>query len=217
VSGTASLTVTAATLQTITVAPASPSIAAGTTQVFTATGHYSDSSTQDLTATAAWKSSDTTIATMSGNVATGVKAGGPVTITATFSGVSGAASLTVTAATGGNPGFAGSILDEGSVSAGVVFVDLQIKNIGTGTGNSVLINQVLFRSASGTGPVTIDSSSPSLPIAIGNLAVGQTATVRLFLDVPANVTRFSMTENGTAQNNSGMTGTFSTSEVVVVH
>jgi hypothetical protein len=38
------LTVTAATLQSIAVTPASPSIAKGLTQQFTATGTYSDSS-----------------------------------------------------------------------------------------------------------------------------------------------------------------------------
>src|SRR5260370_41711967 len=66
---------------------------------FSATGHFSDGTTQNLTNTATWTSSDTTIATISATgVATGVKAGGPVTLTATSGAITGTASLTVTAA-----------------------------------------------------------------------------------------------------------------------
>ena len=54
--GSTSLTVTAATLVSIGVTPADPSIADGTAQQFTATGVYSDASTQDLTAQVTWSS-----------------------------------------------------------------------------------------------------------------------------------------------------------------
>jgi len=98
VSGSTTLTVTAAVLTSITVTPASTSVAVGNTAPYTATGHYSDGTTQNLTNTATWTSSDTTIATISASgVATGVKAGGPVTLTAAQGGVSATASLTVTA------------------------------------------------------------------------------------------------------------------------
>jgi hypothetical protein len=59
------LTVTAATLQSIAVTPASPSIAKGATQQFTATGTYSDSSTQNLTSIGhVGFGDDTTVATI---------------------------------------------------------------------------------------------------------------------------------------------------------
>ncbi len=45
--GTAVLTVTPAVLVSITVAPTTASIAAGDTQQFTATGHYSDLSSAE--------------------------------------------------------------------------------------------------------------------------------------------------------------------------
>src|SRR5207253_3015851 len=48
-SGKTTLTVGDATLVSIAVTPASPSIAAGTGKQFTATGTYTDNSTQDLT------------------------------------------------------------------------------------------------------------------------------------------------------------------------
>ena len=56
---------TAATLVSIEVTPADPSIANGTTQQFTATGTYTDASTQDLTAAVTWSSSDEGVATIS--------------------------------------------------------------------------------------------------------------------------------------------------------
>ena len=49
VSGSTVLTVTAATLTSISVTPANPSIVKGSTRQFTATGTYSDSTTQNIT------------------------------------------------------------------------------------------------------------------------------------------------------------------------
>ena len=60
--GSTTLTVTAAVLVSIAVTPTQPSIALGTTQAFTATGVFSDSSTQDLTGSVLFDSSDTAIA-----------------------------------------------------------------------------------------------------------------------------------------------------------
>ena len=97
-SGSTLLTVTTAALVSLDVSPASPSIAKGLTQPFTATGHYTDSTTQDLTAVATWMSSATGVGTMAGATATGVGVGS-ATITASYGGKSGSALLTVTVAT----------------------------------------------------------------------------------------------------------------------
>jgi len=100
VSGTASLIVTSATLSTITVTPAAPSIANGTTQQFKATGKYSDNSTQDITTQVSWSSSDSVVATISNAAGSEGLASalskGSTTITATMSGISGTTVLTVT-------------------------------------------------------------------------------------------------------------------------
>ena len=101
--GTTTLTVTNATLQSITITPAAPGIARGTTQQFTATGNYSDSTTQNLTNQVTWGSLNTGVATISNAVgteglATGVAAG-TAGITAAFNSVSGTASITVSSAT----------------------------------------------------------------------------------------------------------------------
>lgn len=98
-SQTVPVTVTAPELVSLTITPPAPAIAKGETQAFTATGTYTDGTTQDLTSTAAWTSSDATIATLagSGGLATS-KAEGQVTISATVGPISATASLTVTAA-----------------------------------------------------------------------------------------------------------------------
>ncbi len=99
ISGTATLMVASSVLTSITVTPANPSIVAGHTQQFTATGHYSDNSTSDITNTCAWNSSKTSVATIvNTGLATGVAAG-TSTITATLNSISGTANLTVTSPT----------------------------------------------------------------------------------------------------------------------
>ena len=99
VTGTSQLTVTSngPTLKSIAVTPSTASIAVNGTQQFTATGTFSDNSTKDVTTQAAWKSSNTEVATVGAGtgLATGVGVGGPVTITATDAGISGTAQLTV--------------------------------------------------------------------------------------------------------------------------
>ena len=99
ISGSASLTVTevAPTLSSIAVTPASPSIAVGATQQFTATATYSDGTTGNITSSVTWSSGTTSVATITAaGLATGVSAGSS-TITATQTGISGTASLAVTA------------------------------------------------------------------------------------------------------------------------
>jgi trimeric autotransporter adhesin len=98
VSGTASLTVTAATLVSIAVTPASSSMAVGTTKQFTATGTFSDSSTEDITAVVVWTSSTPAAATISAQGLAASVATGSTTIAAAFGSVNGSTGLTVSTA-----------------------------------------------------------------------------------------------------------------------
>src|SRR6202051_859841 len=59
------LTVSAASLVSIAVTPPTPSIALGTTQPFTATGTYSDNSTQNLSTQVTWASATASVAAIS--------------------------------------------------------------------------------------------------------------------------------------------------------
>lgn len=93
-------TISIVQLVEITITPANPAIANGTTQQFTATGTYSDGSTQDLTSSVTWASSNNAVATISNalvskGLASGVGAGS-TTISATLNAVSGSTTLMVT-------------------------------------------------------------------------------------------------------------------------
>ena len=101
ISGSESLTVTAATVTvtSISVLPATASIAVGTTQQFTATATYSNGSTANVSSTATWAATTPAAATInSSGLATGATADATM-VTASLGGVSGNASLTVTAGT----------------------------------------------------------------------------------------------------------------------
>ncbi len=87
-----------ATLTSIQITPANPSIAKETKVLLTATGAYSDHTTRDLTSQVTWSSSSLTVASVdSGGMVTG-NAQGTATITASKAGISGTVSLTVTTA-----------------------------------------------------------------------------------------------------------------------
>ena len=85
-------------IQSIQVTPSGPSITLGENQQFTATAHYSNGSSKDITGSATWASSNASVGTISGSGLATSRATGSATISATFSGVTGTATLTVTKA-----------------------------------------------------------------------------------------------------------------------
>ena len=99
VSGNTTLTVTSATIVSITVTPATLSLVKGTTQQFAASATYSDGTTQDVTSTAAWSSSDASVVTVNATgLATGIGVGS-ATVSAVQDLVTGSASVQATPAT----------------------------------------------------------------------------------------------------------------------
>ena len=84
------------TLQSCTITPSNPNIPLGSGQQFTAVGHYSDGSTQNLTTSATWTSSDGTVATISPSGFVTSVGLGNVTITASLAGGSITCSTTLT-------------------------------------------------------------------------------------------------------------------------
>lgn len=107
VSGTMTVTVTAAALTSITVAPANASMAAGSTQQFTATGVYSDNSQQTLSGVT-WNSTNTNTATISSTGFVTAVAAGSTTISAALNGVTGTTGLTVTSSSGSTSSYVGT-------------------------------------------------------------------------------------------------------------
>ena len=96
VTGTTNLTVTYATLVSITVSPTNASLPAGINLQYGASGIFSDASTVDITDQVAWDTSDQNTATISSSgLATGVAAG-TTQVSATLSGVTGNTNLAVT-------------------------------------------------------------------------------------------------------------------------
>lgn len=99
ITGTSTVTVTAVSLSHISVTPSGTSVALGNNLQMTAIGIYSDYTTQDITDLVTWGSSATAVATVSN--AAGTKglvtslAEGTANITATYSGRTGTAGITV--------------------------------------------------------------------------------------------------------------------------
>ena len=96
VSGKASLSVSVAVLQSITITPANPKIPLGSTHQIAAYGHFTDGSTQRLSQSISWNSENPQVASLS---TTGVATGRTVGTTAirarASNGVSGDATITV--------------------------------------------------------------------------------------------------------------------------
>ncbi|MBA3913621.1 MAG: Ig-like domain-containing protein [Acidobacteriales bacterium] len=103
VSGSTSLTINAAALVSITIAPPDASVPLGLTQQFTATGTYTDGTVSDITGTGHWSSSDASIATISDSPQTAglasIVGAGQTVIEITAADRSAAATLSVTSAT----------------------------------------------------------------------------------------------------------------------
>jgi uncharacterized protein YjdB len=96
-SGTSIVTVTAApsTVTSVAVTPSSVTLTANGTQQLQANANYSDHSASDVTASAVWTSSDTTIATVSKTGLVSAVAPGSATISAKSGGQTGTSSVTV--------------------------------------------------------------------------------------------------------------------------
>ncbi len=93
------LTVTTASLNSISLSPLDISIAKGFSTQLSATGHFSDSSTQDISKSVIWQSSDRTVVSISNanddvGLLTSLAAGNS-TISASFSGINSSTSVTV--------------------------------------------------------------------------------------------------------------------------
>lgn len=137
---------TVKTLSSISVTPANSAISVGGTQQFTATGTYSDSSTQNLTSSATWVSTVTGVATInSAGLATAVSTG-MTSIQATVGTVTGSTALFVPgfALTGslvtGRNGHTATLLNNGTVLIvggydinSVALASAEIYNVSTGT------------------------------------------------------------------------------------
>ena len=142
---------------------------------------------------------------------------GSTIVTFRFSDVAGnvgTANASVTVGSG-MPAISGTVGTTGAVNKSIHFYDLTFTNTGTAPASNVMLTQFNFKTLAGHGNVSYDSTrSPKLPIALGNLAIGASQTVRVFLAVPPPVKQFTITESGQFQDSTGTTSPFSTTETV---
>ena len=161
VSNNTTLTVQAPpTLTSLTVTPANPSIWRGASQQFTATGIYSDGSTQNLSSQVTWTSSNTGVATINvGGLATGSSAGN-TTISATLGGLVGSTTLTV------------------------LSVPLTITTTSLPNGISNVAYSATLTASGGTAPYSWSVAGGSLPLGItlssGGILTGTPTTTGIF-------------------------------------
>jgi hypothetical protein len=92
---TVTLTISNATIQSITVTPATPTIPLGGLQQFAASGLFSDGSTEDITSVATWSSSTPTVAVVNQNGVASSATHGQTSVNATFKSVTGSTVLSV--------------------------------------------------------------------------------------------------------------------------
>jgi len=122
-------------------------------------------------------------------------------------------STTLTVNAGGEPAVTLKGAGSGTTN-GNFYTDIQVTNIGTGVARNVTISALVFKTIAGTGSVTLNTAlSPALPDNLGSLNVGGNVTVRLYLNVPAGVTLFMITDNGSVGDISGKTLLFSAGQV----
>ena len=219
VSGATTLTVNPAELTSITISPTNPAIAFATTQQFAATGHYTDSSVQDLTTTVTWTSSVPATATI--DPATGLATGvvsGTTTITAMFGSFTPSTTLTITAGplvsiavTPANPSIAKGLTQQ-FVATGT-FADTSTQDITT---------QVTWSSSDGTAGISnvagsrglatgIAVGTPTITATLGTVTGSTTLTVTAAVVVSIAVTPATATLSMGNTQAYVATGTFSDS------
>ena len=86
-------------LTSIDVSPVNATLAIGTSQQFTAVGHFSDGSAPDISASVVWNSQSSNVAIINSSGMATAKSAGSTLITATSGSVVGSMTLTVAAAT----------------------------------------------------------------------------------------------------------------------
>jgi len=153
-------------LQSISVTPANTSITVGGQQQFTATGRYSDGSQQNLTGSASWTSTNTSVATLSSpGLATAVTTG-DTTIQAAVGSVNGSTTITV------NPQF--------TIAASPNAVSVPEGSQGTSTITTAIsssFNSAISLSAAGAPSGTTVSFNPSTIPAPGSGTSSMTISV----------------------------------------
>jgi len=172
VSGSQTLTVTSL-LSSISVTPTNPSMPAGSYRLFTATGTYSDGTSEVLRTQGTWNSSDTTVVTVTYGGLVAAVAPGIATITVTQGSISGHTTVTVIpwilsaiSVTHANPtvpvGITQQFRATGIYSGGIIDITMQVTWSSSNPSVATVNDRGLVTSiAAGTATITATSGSIS--------------------------------------------------------
>jgi uncharacterized protein YjdB len=159
-----------ATLQSISVTPATPSIAKSATRQLTATATYSNGTSQDITASVVWSSNAPTVVTVDASgLATGVNTG-KAKIIATSGTISGSTLLTVRAAT------LQSITVRPKIISIITGLTLQLKATGEySDGTSRNVTSPVIWSSGAPTVVTVNASGLTTGVGVGTAKITATS------------------------------------------
>ena len=159
------------------------------------------------------------------NPGAGVPIGSSDTLTATVQAIgnpalrnSSALTLFVTGAvqTSGKPNFVAQVVKQEKVTAGIYNIDVRFTNVGPGTAKNFSVSKLTFKTIVGSGVVSYNASlAPALPIVTPNVDVGTFVTVRLTVNVPTTVKRFTIAETGSVVDINGVNYSYSQSQALI--
>lgn len=170
ITGSASVTVAQAVLLSITLSPSSVSLPVGESQQLTATGKFSDGSTQDLTQSAAWASSVTGTANVTPTGSVLAASTGTANITATSGSVSGAASVSV-----GQAALLGITVSPNPSSVPVGESEQLTATGNFSDGSTLNLTQSVTWTSSGAGVASVGASGSVLGNALGTATITATS------------------------------------------
>ena len=155
-------------LVSIAVSPSNPSISVGTTEPFTATGTFSDNSTQTL-ASVTWTSSDTTIATISNDASDRGNAVAVATGSATVSACTGSLCGSTTVTVLPPPSITGLLPISGSVGTVVTIAGNNFGTTGSVTFNGTIATPTSWAETSITAPVPVGATTGNVVVTVGGV------------------------------------------------
>jgi uncharacterized protein YjdB len=172
ISGSRDAAITAGQLTSIAVTPANPTLAAGTSTTLTATGTFSDRSTQDLTSQVTWSSDNTSHVTVAATGTVTAVAAGPSTITAKLGTVVGTTTVTVSSAV--LTSLAIESDPQGPLSVAVGHA-LQLTAVGTfSDGSKQVLGAEAHWAVVGTAVATISATGLLATLTVGEVTVNVT-------------------------------------------
>jgi len=154
----------------ISVTPADPSVPAGATKQFSATGINPDGSTHDLAGNVTWSSSNPSVATINSTGLATTLATGTTTITATSGNISGSTTLKVYLATLSSISLT---LPDGSIPAGISQQAVVTGTYSDGTSHDIT-TRVIW-SSSDSSAVTVDGGGLAKAISPGSAVIRVTS------------------------------------------